>query len=46
MSKSIIAIGPMAAALTIAFTQTAIAADMAIPTAGAKVHTTFAANKN
>ena len=45
MSKSIIAIGPMAAALTIAFTQTAIAADMAMPAAGTKAPATSSADK-
>ncbi len=44
MSKSIFAIGSMAA-LTIAFTQTTLAADTAMPMAGAKASATSAADK-
>ena len=45
MSKSIIATGSMVAALTIAFAQPAIAADMAMPATGAKAKPVSAADK-
>ncbi|MEO6354757.1 MAG: hypothetical protein ABIO19_12645 [Burkholderiaceae bacterium] len=45
MSKSIFAIASMAAALTITFTQTTLAADTAMPAAGAKAGATSAADK-
>ena len=45
MSKSIFAIGSMAAALTITLTQTTLAADTAMPAAGAKASAMSAADK-
>jgi hypothetical protein len=45
MSKSIIAMSSLVTALTVTFTQTAFADDMAMPTAGAKASAPSAADK-
>ncbi|RFC37025.1 MAG: hypothetical protein DID92_2727743332 [Candidatus Nitrotoga sp. SPKER] len=46
MTKSIITIGAMVVALTIAFAQTAIGTDITMPAADIKAHATSTTNKN